>query len=235
MIEDYDRPWKVYQRQAQKIATAVGENRLKMAERNINKSKLSGLEESLAKVEKEEAVVLAEIDGKIKDLTDDYYKKNSKYQNLKGDLAADLFKLEKSIEHESKDSRKLKAAYDEKTKRVAELAVIADEADKKLNLAKEMRADILSKSKDIVDRKEKLLKEVSLLRKTISDSELSLGNIIRNAPMIDFVAPTIKINQIILPHLKDDYFFNKVPRVDRCMSCHVSIDKAGFEDFPQPY
>ena len=37
LIEDYDRPWKVYQRQAQKIATAVGENRLKMAEQNINK------------------------------------------------------------------------------------------------------------------------------------------------------------------------------------------------------
>lgn len=235
LIEDYDRPWKVYQRQAQKISTAVGENRLKMAEQNINKSKLSGLEESLKKVEKEEVVVLGEIDKKIKNLSDDYYTKNRKYQDLKGDLSADLFELEKSIEHESKESRKLKADYDSKAKKVVELGVIADAADKTLTQAKEMRADILSKSKEITDRKEKLLKEVNLLRKSISDSELSLGNIIRNAPMIDFVAPTIKINQIILPNLKDDYFFNKVPRVDRCMSCHVTIDKSGFEDFPQPY
>src|SRR5207253_2658470 len=57
----------------------------------------------------------------------------------------------------------------------------------------------------------------------------------RNAPVVDFVSPTVKISQVVLPRLKDDYFFNKVPRVDRCMTCHATIDKEGFEDFPQPY
>ncbi len=235
LIEDYDRPWKTYQRQSQKIAAAVGQDKLSKAQGAMDKSKLAALEKDFAEAQAQETEVLREIDAKIKSIKDEYYVKNQKFQNLKGELLADLFKLEKAIEHNSPNARKLKGAYDKKNVKVKELLAIAEASEKKLNLANDMRFDILSREKALVDRKEKLFKEVNLLKKQIFDNEANIGNIVRNAPVIDFVAPTVKINQIILTDLKDDYFFNKVGRVDRCMTCHVTADRPGFEDYPQPF
>jgi mono/diheme cytochrome c family protein len=42
------------------------------------------------------------------------------------------------------------------------------------------------------------------------------------------------IKQIVLPDFDMNAFNEPVSRVDRCTSCHVGIDKAGFEDLPNP-
>lgn len=151
LIGDYDRPWKNYQRQSKKIAAAVGEERLKAAEAAMKKSKLDGkiadLEKQLAAVKEEETTVLKEIDGKIKQITDEYYVKNQKYQNLKGELLADLFILETAIKKNKSNAPKLKLNYDKKTKRVSELQVIMEEVEKRLEQAKNMKLDILSREK----------------------------------------------------------------------------------------
>ena len=56
-----------------------------------------------------------------------------------------------------------------------------------------------------------------------------------NAPLLDFMAPTIKIQQLILPNIVDDVNFKTVPKMDRCMTCHLSIDRKGYEKYPQPF
>jgi mono/diheme cytochrome c family protein len=57
----------------------------------------------------------------------------------------------------------------------------------------------------------------------------------RNAPLLDFMAPTIKVQQIILPNIYDDVNFIRVPKMDRCQTCHLAIDKKGYEKYPQPF
>src|SRR5207237_5901281 len=57
----------------------------------------------------------------------------------------------------------------------------------------------------------------------------------RNAPFLDFMALTIKIQQIVLPNIVDDVNFIRVPKMDRCQTCHLGIDKKGFEKYPQPF
>jgi hypothetical protein len=49
------------------------------------------------------------------------------------------------------------------------------------------------------------------------------------------MAPTIKVQQIILPNVVDDVNFIRVPKMDRCGTCHLAIDKKGYENYPQPY
>jgi mono/diheme cytochrome c family protein len=44
-----------------------------------------------------------------------------------------------------------------------------------------------------------------------------------------------KIQQVVLPEFDRNNFDEPVARVDRCMSCHAAIDKAGFEDQPNPW
>ena len=49
------------------------------------------------------------------------------------------------------------------------------------------------------------------------------------------MAPSIKINQLILPNVVDDVNFIRVPKVDRCETCHLAIDTKGYEKYPQPF
>ena len=57
----------------------------------------------------------------------------------------------------------------------------------------------------------------------------------RNAPLLDFMAPTLKIQQLMLPNVVDDVNFIRVPKMDRCQTCHLAIDKKGYEKYPQPF
>ena len=42
------------------------------------------------------------------------------------------------------------------------------------------------------------------------------------------------MRQIILPNIVSDVNF-RVPKMDRCRTCHLAIDKAGYEKHPQPF
>ena len=48
---------------------------------------------------------------------------------------------------------------------------------------------------------------------------------VRDAPLVDFVAPVTKIEQKVFPDLTVDYNFALIGRVDRCITCHRGIDK----------
>lgn len=47
--------------------------------------------------------------------------------------------------------------------------------------------------------------------------------------------PIGRIHQVVLPEFERSNFDNPLMRVDRCISCHVGINRVGFEDAPQPY
>ncbi len=63
----------------------------------------------------------------------------------------------------------------------------------------------------------------------------ALKDYFRNAPLLDFMAPTLKVQQVILPNIMDDVNFIRVPKMDRCTTCHLAIDKKGYEKYPQPF
>ncbi len=54
-------------------------------------------------------------------------------------------------------------------------------------------------------------------------------NPLREIPMLDFMAPPTKVEQIVLDNLVDDYEFATPNKVDRCGTCHISAMKTGFE------
>ena len=58
-----------------------------------------------------------------------------------------------------------------------------------------------------------------------------------NAPLMDFLEPQLKVDQVMLPGLYQNINFTNVDRVDRCMTCHVAADRGGFdgENWAEPY
>ena len=82
---------------------------------------------------------------------------------------------------------------------------------------------------NIVDNK---LKKIDRNRMTLANQ---VGDVVRDLPILDFLDPYYKINQVVVRDVKYDVNFAAVPKVDRCTSCHLGIDNPDFADVPQPY
>jgi len=234
-IQDYARPWKSYQRQHHAMATAISERKLLEATKAMDKTQLQKIENQIDELEEKQAGVTKEIDLKIKELDAELYIVTAKYQTQKGILDEERYRLEGAIVgKDEKFPSKLKD-YKKMEREVRLLYLKQEQASLRKNAAEKTKKDILSQQKDLTDQLTALTRTRDQLNKAIVATEVNIVNLARNAPILDFIAPTVKVNQIILNGLYDDYFFNKVPRIDRCMTCHVNANQAGFENFPQPF
>ncbi|HET7435765.1 MAG TPA: c-type cytochrome [Thermoanaerobaculia bacterium] len=77
--------------------------------------------------------------------------------------------------------------------------------------------------------KKDMTASINLLNKQLAQVSPNSNNILLNLPMLDFVNPTLKIDQVVLGDLFIDMNYMSVPRVDRCQTCHRAIDRPGFE------
>ena len=53
----------------------------------------------------------------------------------------------------------------------------------------------------------------------------TVGNHIRDLPVLDLSSPYYKIDQIVVPDVIEDLNFSRVPKVDRCTTCHLGIQR----------
>ena len=121
------------------------------------------------------------------------------------------------IQNRTKES---KAAFDDVDARMS--AVEDRIIGAKLDLTR-LKAD---RSKFLKDRDDRILR--------LNREKPQIANAIRNAPMLDFFDPTIKIQQQIIPTVLEDINFAKVEKIDRCHTCHRGIDNPNYrvEFFP---
>lgn len=57
-----------------------------------------------------------------------------------------------------------------------------------------------------------------------------IGNWLRNQPLVDGFNSSIKVKQQLVPDVLNDVNLAQVPTLDRCMSCHVTIDNPSFAE-----
>lgn len=120
---------------------------------------------------------------------------------------ATLAKMSEELEAIKVDQKQRKEARDKKT---AEIDALKKEKTKLVG-----DAELLEKKLD------------SLQPQSIS---ARISEIIRAAPLMGFINPADKVNQIVLPDVMTDVAFMKIPTVDRCTTCHVNIAKKEFAE-----
>ncbi|MGH7178173.1 MAG: multiheme c-type cytochrome, partial [Tepidisphaeraceae bacterium] len=96
-----------------------------------------------------------------------------------------------------------------------ELAAKTTALDARVKQKKKLEADA-----------ESLRKKLGVLQPTSLFAKLS--DQIRNAPLLDFINPSDKIQQIVLDDVRTDVAFMKIATIDRCTTCHVNIGKKEF-------
>ncbi len=238
-LDDYIRPWKAVQVEALQIQRRHTEEAIKQAQKEIDPAKLKELEAKLAKGQEIVASRNTEIEKVQKELT--HVLAQLKKQNIangvfNGDTTAMNFQYESALAHgdvktaekKLKKLHAIKAAFDLGKDNLKALQAKEKEIHVKLD---ELQKEVILTEKEMKEITGKL----ELLEKAKSLTSFDPIFALRNMPFLDFLDPTIKIQQIVLDHITDDRYFRQIPKVDRCITCHTFIDKPGFEKEKNPF
>ena len=238
--DDYDRQWKNTQRRFSELEYQVTQAQLQQATRAIDKNKLTQLQQqetaARASVTSNQAKV-DDIQAKLKEVDVRLFRATADFQTMKATYDQDRYDFEASraSSPDSSSTAKKKQLAEDEAKKLDELDLARQKVEgEKADLQKQLgqytgRATELGKQiDDLQSEQTRLTKRLTVIAPNFKDK-------IRNAPLMDFMAPTIKVQQVILPNVVDDVNFTRVPKMDRCTTCHLAIDKKGYEKYPQPY
>lgn len=235
---DYHRDWKGYQRQFMQMERAKAKENLGEVKSGIDIAQYKSLKAELKDATTELKSHEDKIDGlqfKQAKLDAQIYKtKVIVYQPLKAKIDAVKYQYSESLENGNGDA-KLKKQIDDLTDQLNALTQKLFEMNQAKDDAGKALADIYAKRDEIKGKITKMTLDYNTLKTKIQNLSPGPFFYFRNAMLLDFMSPTIQIQQVVLKNLPEDLYFARTMRVDRCMTCHQSIDKKGYEDAPEPF
>jgi len=244
-VYDFQRPWKKYQIEFRKLEIEKIRQDLYIESAALEKnSNYNQLVEELSAAEKKLTVRQNELDEIVQQLEifdAELYKNNQLYQFAKADLDVLKYEYEKSqLGHGSISN--IEGKYLSLVNNVNKYFLIKQNSESKVETMKIQEREIRKEIDDINNSLNALTRAEDLLKRKLSkvDPESmsianKIGNVVRDLPVLDFIDPYYEVKQVVVNDLEEDLVYMGMPKVDRCMTCHVGIDKAGFEDAPQPY
>jgi mono/diheme cytochrome c family protein len=237
-LDDYIRPWKAVQVKGMKIKKEKIAKKIEAAEKEIDADKLKTLEMQLEASRK----TVADREEKIKTAQAalDLVKKDLKNMAIvKGiansNVSATGFNY--GVAH-AKHASNAKDLYKKLQDYKVQFAAASEKVKILQKKEKALKREITTYNKEVTDTNRSITKIVGtrdLLMLSKSKLKMDPIFVLRNLPFIDFLDPTLKIRQVVLENITDDRYFQHVPKVDRCMTCHVFIDQEGYEDQEHPY
>ncbi len=246
---DYSREWKVYQREFRDLEIDKAEAHLLEVQETLSADKdLAALEQQLEQARGDLEAREGDLEAARRALLKtekDFYVAEQNWKEDKSFYDAQKYEFEeehRQIEESSLDDAAKEAAIREEEEHFEEFEDQYQEAVLALEEATLERAGARESVKALtrtVDEREKEIaaltaRETALLRK-LDAIEPTFRTFLLNAPVLDMAAPTLKIDQVILPHLQSDINFMTIPKVDRCVTCHKGIMDPAYERDAQPF
>ena len=237
--DDYDRDWKNTQRRFSQLELQVTQAQLQQAGRALDRNKLQQLEAQLQAAQKNVAANQKKVDelqATQTEVENRLYRATQDYQAAKAIYDQDRYDFEASRVAGSSSVAKKGPAVEEEARRLNGLNLAKEKAEADKGDIQKQLGQYTGQVATIAKQIEEMTTEQTRLRKRLDVIAPSVvKDYFRNAPLLDFMAPTIKIQQIILPNVVDDVNFIRVPKIDRCQTCHLAIDAKGYEKYPQPF
>ncbi|MBI2933794.1 MAG: c-type cytochrome [Planctomycetes bacterium] len=187
------------------------------------------------------SVNLVHVEERRRALEADHYRKQMDVNFRNSDKMAIRFRYETAEQHAREARGTLREGEanthfsDMKKEWIAILSEVEkakrefEAVDWKVSLYDRMILALRKEHTELVAERNRLRKDVEDKRRRYRSEKPQPANTIRNAPVLDFFDPTIKIQQVILDDIPEDYHFAKVGRVERCHTCHKGIDNPAYE------
>ena len=239
IFDDYIRPWKAVQVKALDIEKQKIQEKIKEIDGSIDGNKLKEIKAKIAAAEKgveAQKAKLDKVNEKITEIQRKIYVQNMTNGVNGSQAAAYQFKYEHAmVEKHFEQAKELKVKFDDfKQKEMAgknDLKGLQAEEAAANEEIKVIMADKTAAEKELKG----LVGSKELMLSAMAGTEKNIVWALRNSPFIDYLDPTIKIRQYVIQKSTNDFYFQQVPKIDRCTTCHVFADKPGFEDQPNPY
>ena len=236
--DDFDREWKNTQRRFTQLEMEVTRQQLAAAEKGVDPRKKQQLEQQLGAAQKNveaNRAKVEELQGQIDGLSARLYRETQDYQFAKATYDVDRYDFEAARAAGDND--------DDRARDIAEQAQRVNELNLVMERTTSERARLQAELGKFTGQVAEVQKQIDEMQTEQRRLQLRLATIapsltktlLRDAPMTDFMAPTLKVQQVMLPNIVDDVNFTRVPKMDRCTTCHLSIDRKGYENYPQPF
>ncbi len=239
ILQDYNKQWRAPQRNGKVWEAALVDERI---EQQLTPEKRARLDELQKRINEKETRILQQ-DQHGKQL-------QSRIIELENERAALDFSLniDKSnlTVFETRRQTALATANDrlagELEGKIAPIAARVAEGSEKLaeltNRIADLRRELNEKSADIetlTRQRNELAGDIELMRKKLLSLQpqgllANLSRHLRQAPLMQFINPAEKVQQIVLPDILTDVSFLRITTIDRCVSCHVNISNRDFTE-----
>ena len=243
--DDYNRPWKKYQIEFRKMEIEKVRNEISTKQEALEGNEdyqllLAQLDLKQDEFNKQQDRVDG-INEELESIRGAVYSSNQNYQFSKADFDAVKYQLE-DARFKKQNTEKLEKQLKQLDIKTKKAFLISESYQLQVDSLESIIRDLNASIKKTNDELFVLTKDRDLLERQLSklDPEAmslsnKVANIVRDLPVIDFIDPYYEVKQVVVNDLKEDLIYMGMPKVDRCMTCHVGIDKAGYEDAPQPY
>ncbi len=239
VFDDYDREWKGYQRQFVLLEGYVTSLNLQAAQAGIDTARLQQLNAERAAAQAEldtNAEQVAALESTLADVEAAYYLANQEFNFQKADYDVARYAYEEHRLEHPEDAEDERPAIDAMYDRWVELGLRVEELVARRD---DLRAQIGEYTGGVSDADteiRELTAEATRLAALVEDLQVDfVGDVLLNAPLLDFMAPSLTVQQTITPDVHDELNFIRFQKMDRCQTCHIAIDREGYEAYPQPY
>jgi len=244
--DDYIRDWKDYQREFRVLEGELTSNFLELEKSRItalNDYKIAQQEMAAAEKSLENKRVDLQVPQKLlKSLKNEHYKIEQQLAFAKAEYDATKYEYEEAVGKKHGDVIKTKKRLDHFNIEVKQLTLKLQDVERDLLQQKKTIQDFLQEVTGAEKRIGEFTRKINLYSRKLTNIDpgsMTVGNkmadFIRDLPVLDFLNPYYKIDQIILKDITEDLNFTTVPTVDRCITCHLGIAKPEYEDASQPF
>ena len=238
---DYSREWKGYQRQFSQMERETTSQQIQDADAAVNQRELQRVQGELAAATQEldgKQAEISQMEDELETLNDQWTLADIHERSLKSVYDSKKFFFEET-EHEGTIAPYGKRVSQEEfdalaneffTARDDRLAIEFDRDAVQRNIR-----DAQARVTELNGERDSLTQAATLLRRKASAIAQNVPNTFRNLPMVDFIDPSIEVQQVLLANVTEDINFAVVPRIDRCKTCHLGIDNPDYADAEQPF
>jgi mono/diheme cytochrome c family protein len=236
---DYDREWKKHQISFNRMEVQATQKQRDAALAKVGDAKLKALEADVAKGRQDAAQKRAEIaktQAEAKKAHDDWYAIDQDFRFTKANIDVERFNYEEAVHHgHQAAAAKKKAELDALEKHWADVRLKLEAVKARQAALDAKLAELEKTSLDAEKAQKDALAEYQRQQDKLAKIQEGFVFQVRNMPVIDMLNPSLKVQQILPANLFDDVIFTPTPKVDRCTTCHLGIDKKGYENAPQPF
>ncbi len=213
---DYGRAKAAYNEEDKKLQADANyrdlSQKLAQAQASLQSGELSRKLSALQKQEEEATVRFKEIDQDVK--------------FIKSELEETWYEFDHAVQ-QKRDPKPYQEHIEELNKEQAKLDPQLQTAQARRDQIKEEIKKIHGGVKDLEDQLAKLTAERDKWVRVMENDTFKLG------PFSFYKIP--KIQQVALDDFDRNWFDQSIARVDRCQTCHLAINRPGFEDQPNPF